>query len=672
MSEPTRPKPQPEGRAGYKAFRTITTRWMDNDAYGHVNNVVYYSWFDTVVNAHLIEQGALDIHHGETIGLVIETQCNYFAPWNSRRRWSGPAGGEDRQVQRPLRGGPVPRGRAADGGQGPLRPCLRGPRHAPSDPLAATPEGRAGPAPATVRGRSRSVDAAIASRFPAGPSPRAALPRATVEEPRRSAVGHHTQPCEGAARDALVEAANGAPKAMYADPRSGAGVPRGIDTTDEGCRPISTGAARTAGAYGLLGIAKGEKDRMHAQHQRNFRFFDAPVGPDVHTDRVAAALMDYGMFLENVMLAARARGPGRAAACHTCPQAAWNGFAKIIPPHVGAGEGEMLCAVWVAGLRRLDAHVNTFARRGSRRRRSRAGSKARLRSRPSAAWRRSGAGLPGSRSARAQRNCACAIRSARGALAHRFGALRDDFLLQSALADSTPPWRRRGRPGDPRMALHLTRPSRPLRLARRSFWSFSGWVRTASAVRRLGRARRAPVLAQLPGVAFHALQRDCAWSYCSSMRALFASVRPCSGAAPAGSSGAAVRAAARQRDAERHGTRHRASGSKRRLVGRSGEVRGVLRSKWGLCTWRRRLRPWPAHGAAGCVRALVAPAGDDVEAVVGQLAPLFLDLALQLLPASLDAVLVHRVLPLRRPAGRCCMPSWRAPCSTGRKPEAAR
>ncbi len=80
MSEPVPPKPQPEGRARYRAFRTITTRWMDNDAYGHVNNVVYYSWFDTVVNAHLIEQGALDIHGGQVIGLVIETQCNYFAP----------------------------------------------------------------------------------------------------------------------------------------------------------------------------------------------------------------------------------------------------------------------------------------------------------------------------------------------------------------------------------------------------------------------------------------------------------------------------------------------------------------------------------------------------------------------------------------------------------------
>ena len=73
-------RPQPESRSAYKAFRTIGTRWMDNDVYGHVNNVVYYSWFDTAVNAHLIERGALDIHGGDTIGLVIETQCNYFTP----------------------------------------------------------------------------------------------------------------------------------------------------------------------------------------------------------------------------------------------------------------------------------------------------------------------------------------------------------------------------------------------------------------------------------------------------------------------------------------------------------------------------------------------------------------------------------------------------------------
>lgn len=73
-------RPQPQERTAFRVFRDIPTRWADNDVYGHVNNVVYYSWFDTAVNAYLIEQGALDIHHGQTIGLVIETQCNYFAP----------------------------------------------------------------------------------------------------------------------------------------------------------------------------------------------------------------------------------------------------------------------------------------------------------------------------------------------------------------------------------------------------------------------------------------------------------------------------------------------------------------------------------------------------------------------------------------------------------------
>jgi acyl-CoA thioester hydrolase len=70
----------PQARDTFAVFRDIPTRWSDNDMYGHVNNVVYYGWFDTAVNTYLIEQGALDIHHGSTIGLVIETQCNYFAP----------------------------------------------------------------------------------------------------------------------------------------------------------------------------------------------------------------------------------------------------------------------------------------------------------------------------------------------------------------------------------------------------------------------------------------------------------------------------------------------------------------------------------------------------------------------------------------------------------------
>lgn len=79
MPNPHTPNPTPELRGAYRVFRSITTRWMDNDAYGHVNNVVYYSWFDTAVNAYLIDNGALDIHGGETIGLVVETHCNYFA-----------------------------------------------------------------------------------------------------------------------------------------------------------------------------------------------------------------------------------------------------------------------------------------------------------------------------------------------------------------------------------------------------------------------------------------------------------------------------------------------------------------------------------------------------------------------------------------------------------------
>jgi acyl-CoA thioester hydrolase len=73
-----RPKPQP--REHFAAFQVLNTRWMDNDLYGHVNNVVYYSFFDTVVNAHLIREGALDIHAGEVIGLVVESQCHYFSP----------------------------------------------------------------------------------------------------------------------------------------------------------------------------------------------------------------------------------------------------------------------------------------------------------------------------------------------------------------------------------------------------------------------------------------------------------------------------------------------------------------------------------------------------------------------------------------------------------------
>jgi acyl-CoA thioester hydrolase len=73
-------KPVRTTRADYPHFLRISTRWSDNDVYGHINNVVYYSYFDTVVNEYLLRAGVLDFSEGETIGLVVETRCNFFAP----------------------------------------------------------------------------------------------------------------------------------------------------------------------------------------------------------------------------------------------------------------------------------------------------------------------------------------------------------------------------------------------------------------------------------------------------------------------------------------------------------------------------------------------------------------------------------------------------------------
>lgn len=67
-------------RGVYRNYRTIATRWMDNDVYGHVNNTVYYSWFDTAVNAYLVDAGVLDMMGGSEIALVVETGCRYARP----------------------------------------------------------------------------------------------------------------------------------------------------------------------------------------------------------------------------------------------------------------------------------------------------------------------------------------------------------------------------------------------------------------------------------------------------------------------------------------------------------------------------------------------------------------------------------------------------------------
>lgn len=76
----SRPAPEILRRDNYRWQRRLDTRWLDNDVYGHVNNVVYYGFFDSAVNRYLIEAGALDIHRGAVIGLVVESGCRYFAP----------------------------------------------------------------------------------------------------------------------------------------------------------------------------------------------------------------------------------------------------------------------------------------------------------------------------------------------------------------------------------------------------------------------------------------------------------------------------------------------------------------------------------------------------------------------------------------------------------------
>lgn len=75
-----RPDVRPQRREDFPYLSPITTRWMDNDAYGHINNVVYYSFFDTAVNAFLVHAGMLDIQNGNPIGLVVESGCRYHAP----------------------------------------------------------------------------------------------------------------------------------------------------------------------------------------------------------------------------------------------------------------------------------------------------------------------------------------------------------------------------------------------------------------------------------------------------------------------------------------------------------------------------------------------------------------------------------------------------------------
>ncbi|WP_302175782.1 nitroreductase [uncultured Hydrogenophaga sp.] len=212
-----------------------------------------------------------------------------------------------------------------------------------------------------------SVDAAITSRMSARAFLPQAVPRATLEHilqvASRAPSGTNTQPwkvyvLQGASRDTLVDKVCAAHDALRADPSLAADYREEYDYYPE--KWVSPYIDRRRengwGLYGLLGIGKGDKDKMHHQHQRNFRFFDAPVGLMFTLDKVMGrgSLVDYGMFLQNIMVAARGQG------LHTCPQAAWNGFAKIILPHIGAAENEMLVCGMALGFADASDPVNGF------------------------------------------------------------------------------------------------------------------------------------------------------------------------------------------------------------------------------------------------------------------------------------------------------------------------
>jgi nitroreductase len=223
------------------------------------------------------------------------------------------------------------------------------------------------PQVSTVVADPASVADAIGSRFSTRAFLPTPVPREVIERmlalASRAPSGTNTQPwnvyvLQGESRDSLIRKVCAAHDAIYANPALAHEYREEYDYYPEKWVAPYIDRRRENGwsLYGLLGIAKGEKDKMHAQHQRNYRFFDAPVGLMFTLDRVMGrgSLVDYGMFLQSFMVAARAEG------LHTCPQAAWNGFAKIILPHIGAGPDEMLVCGMSLGHADVSAPVNSF------------------------------------------------------------------------------------------------------------------------------------------------------------------------------------------------------------------------------------------------------------------------------------------------------------------------
>jgi len=212
-----------------------------------------------------------------------------------------------------------------------------------------------------------AVDHAITSRMSARAFTQQAVSRELVTEilqvASRAPSGTNTQPwkvyvLQGATRDSLVNKVCAAHEAIRANPDLAKQYQAQYDYYPTQWISPYIDRRRENGwsLYGLLGIGKADKDRMHEQQQRNFKFFDAPVGLMFTIDPVMGrgSLLDYGMFIQNIMLAARARG------LHTCPQAAWNGFHNIILPHIGAGEGEMMVCGMALGYADESDKVNTL------------------------------------------------------------------------------------------------------------------------------------------------------------------------------------------------------------------------------------------------------------------------------------------------------------------------
>ncbi len=214
---------------------------------------------------------------------------------------------------------------------------------------------------------NNAVDNAITSRMSARAFTPQAVPRALLEHildvSSRSPSGTNTQPwkvyvLQGASRDSLVDKVCTAHDALRANPELAAQYKEEYDYYPEKWVSPYIDRRRENGwsLYGLLEIGKTDKDKMHAQHQRNYKFFDAPVGLMITIDRVMGrgSLVDTGMFLQSIMVAARGHG------LHTCPQAAWNGFSKIIMPHIGAAEQELLVCGMALGYADPSDKVNSF------------------------------------------------------------------------------------------------------------------------------------------------------------------------------------------------------------------------------------------------------------------------------------------------------------------------